>query len=140
MTFSQESRSALLLNVDVPSIDQGERFYAAAFELEPGRRFGGKALEMLGWAAPLYLLEKDEETIGAANQLRSYDRHWTPIHLDVVVSHLDEALQRALNAGATLEADAFDTPFGRMAMLADPFGNGFCLIEFNSGGYDAVAD
>jgi hypothetical protein len=24
-------------------------------------------------------------------------------------------------------------------MLADPFGNGFCLIEFNARGYDALA-
>ena len=28
--------------------------------------------------------------------------------------------------------------FGRIAVLADPFGNGFCLIEFLGRGYDEL--
>ena len=27
----------------------------------------------------------------------------------------------------------------RIALLADPFGHGFCLIQFSEQGYDAVA-
>jgi catechol 2,3-dioxygenase-like lactoylglutathione lyase family enzyme len=27
---------------------------------------------------------------------------------------------------------------GRLALLADPFGNGFCLLEFTGGGYDEI--
>ena len=29
--------------------------------------------------------------------------------------------------------------YGKLAMFADPFGHGFCLIEFNAEGYDAIA-
>ena len=47
---------------------------------------------------------------------------------------------RAVAAGATGEAPACDAAYGRIAMLADPFGHGFCLIQFNDRGYDAIAD
>ncbi|MCF8533250.1 MAG: VOC family protein [Reyranella sp.] len=43
-------------------------------------------------------------------------------------------------AGAALEAAARDAPYGRIAMLADPFGHGFCLVQFNQRGYDALLD
>jgi hypothetical protein len=29
--------------------------------------------------------------------------------------------------------------YGRLALLADPFGNGFCLLEFSGRGYDEIA-
>jgi hypothetical protein len=37
-----------------------------------------------------------------------------------------------------LEAPARDASYGRIAMLADPFGHGFCLLAFNVQGYDAL--
>jgi predicted enzyme related to lactoylglutathione lyase len=55
-----------------------------------------------------------------------------------VVGDLDAALERAAAAGAVVEHPARDTPYGRLAMLADPFGHGFCLIEFNDEGYNAL--
>jgi hypothetical protein len=36
------------------------------------------------------------------------------------------------------EADTCDAAYGQLAMFADPFGHGFCLIQFNSAGYDAL--
>jgi hypothetical protein len=36
----------------------------------------------------------------------------------------------------TLAAQA--GPYGRIAMIADPFRHGLCLIEFNGAGYDAL--
>jgi hypothetical protein len=30
--------------------------------------------------------------------------------------------------------------WGRIAVLADPFGHGLCLIEFLNRGYDEIAD
>jgi len=47
-------------------------------------------------------------------------------------------LERAVAAGAKLEAPAKDAVYGRIAMLADPFGHGFCLLQFNERGYDAL--
>jgi hypothetical protein len=48
----------LLLNIDVPDIAVAERFYVAAFGLQRGRRFGEDFVELLGWPAPVYLLQK----------------------------------------------------------------------------------
>ena len=129
---------SFLLNIDVPDVAAAERFYVAAFGLEPGRRFGEDFVELIGWPAPVYLLQKRAGSRGAGDDLRRYDRHWTPIHPDVVVEDLDAALLRATAAGALIEAPARQTPYGRIAMLADPFGHGFCLIEFNDQGYDAL--
>jgi predicted enzyme related to lactoylglutathione lyase len=129
----------LLLNIDVPDLNAAESFFSAAFGLRAGRRFGADVVELLGWPVPLYLLEKEPGTRGAGDDLRRYDRHWTPIHPDVVVTDLDAALDRAVAAGALVECAPCAAPYGRIAMLADPFGNGFCLIEFNEQGYDALS-
>ena len=129
---------SLLLNIDVPDLDAAERFYGAAFGLKPGRRFGSEVIELLGWPSPLYLLKKAEGTCGAGPDRRRYGRHWTPIHADIVVEDLNAAVVKAVAAGAVLEHGPDEAPYGRLAMLADPFGHGFCLIAFNAEGYDAL--
>jgi predicted enzyme related to lactoylglutathione lyase len=128
----------LLINIDVPDVDAGVRFYTEAFGLSVGRRFGTDFVELLGWPIKLYLLTKAPGTKGAGGDLRRYERHWTPVHPDVIVDDLDAAVTRAISAGANLEAAARDAPYGRIAMLADPFGHGFCLVQFNEQGYDAL--
>ena len=131
---------SVLLNIDVPDVEAAERFYTSAFGLTVGRRFGKDFVELLGWEAPVYLLAKNAGTVGAGGDLRRYERHWTPFHLDVVVADVDAAVERAVAAGAQLEAPARDAPYGRIAMLADPFGHGFCLLQFSAKGYDALLD
>lgn len=128
----------LLLNIDVPDVEAGVRFYTAAFGLRVGRRFGTDFVELLGWPAAIYLLTKQAGTVGAGGDLRRYERHWTPVHADIVVDDVDSALERAVGAGAKLEAPARHTSYGRIAMLADPFGHGFCLLQFSERGYDAL--
>jgi catechol 2,3-dioxygenase-like lactoylglutathione lyase family enzyme len=133
--------SSILINVDVPELAAGERFYTRAFGLVRGRQLGADFLELLGWPAPLYLLVKPPGTAIAPTTPslgRRYDRHWTPVHLDVVVDDLERALARAVEAGAIVEAPARAAPYGRLALLADPFGHGICLIEMNAVGYDAI--
>ena len=127
-----------LLNIDVPDIAAAERFYTTAFGLTVGRRFDAEFVELVGWPTPVYLLQKAAGTLGAGGDHRRYDRHWTPIHPDILVEDLDAALARAVAAGALVEAAPCTAPYGRIAMLADPFGHGFCLIEFNAEGYDAL--
>lgn len=128
----------LLLNIDVPDVGVAERFYVTVFGLTVGRRFGEGFVELLGWPAKLYLLRKAAGTTGAGADARRYGRHWTPVHADIVVDDLDTVAARAVSAGAILEQPARSTPYGRIAMFADPFGHGFCLIEFNADGYDAL--
>jgi len=129
----------VLLNIDVPDVETGVRFYTAAFGLKVGRRFGDGFVELLGWPAPLYLLAKQAGTVGAGGDRRRYERHWTPLHADILVDDVDKAVERAVAAGAKLEVPAQDAPYGRIAGLADPFGHGFCLLKMSDRGYDALA-
>lgn len=129
-------------NIDVDDLDKAIRFYQDAFGLKVGRRFGASGVEMLGGPAPLYLLVKASGTAAssAAATVRHYDRHWTPVHLDFVVEEIESAVQGALAAGARLEAAISTARWGKLAMMADPFGHGFCFIEFLGRGYDEIAD
>jgi predicted enzyme related to lactoylglutathione lyase len=132
---------SLLVNVDVPDLDAGVAFYTRALGLTVGRRLGPTVVELLGATSPMYLIEKPAGSVpspGAAG--RDYARHWTPVHVDVAVGDLDEALQRAETAGAARERTVETHAWGRIAYLADPFGNGLCLIQFSALGYDAIAD
>ena len=131
---------SLLVNIDVDDLEKGVRFYCDGLGLTVGRRFDGW-LELLGAASPIYLLPKPagSSVSPASGETRDYARHWTPVHLDFVVEDIRAAVQRALAAGATLERDVTEHAYGRLALLADPFGNGFCLLEFNARGYDAIA-
>jgi predicted enzyme related to lactoylglutathione lyase len=130
----------ILLNLDVDDIERAIAFYTQAFELRVGRRFDSGFVELLGAEAPLYLLSKagGSEPFEGALQPRSYARHWTPLHLDLVVADLDSALARALAAGAVLEAPPSQHAYGRLALLHDPFGHGFCLLQFQGKGYDEL--
>jgi len=129
----------LLVNIDVPDLARAVRFYTEAFGLSVSRRFGDGGAELTGWPARLYLLEKPAGTIGAGNQPRGYGRHWTPVHLDVVVDDLAPALARAIAAGAVLEGEVAVAAWGTIARLADPFGHGVCLVQFLNRGYDEIA-
>ena len=131
---------SLLVNIDVDDLEKGTRFYCDGLGLKVGRRFDGW-IELVGSSSPLYLLPKPAgSAISPANdQKRDYARHWTPVHLDFVVPDIGEALRRALIAGATLERDVTNHAYGRLALLSDPFGNGFCLMEFRGRGYDEIA-
>ncbi len=129
----------LLLNIDVNDLAAAETFYIAAFGLSTGRRFGNDAVELLGAGVPIYLLRKDAGTIGAGDSQRDYSRHWSPLHCDVAVDDLDAAMDRAIAAGAIQEGAAREAPWGRIVQLADPFGHGWCLIQFLGRGYDEVA-
>ena len=130
----------LLVNLDVPDLTAATAFYGAAFGLTVTRRLGPDVAELSGWPVRLYLLRKPAGTTGAANDHRRYDRHWTPVHLDVVVDDLDAALARAVAAGARAETAVRTEAWGRIVVLADPFGHGLCLIEFLGRGYDEIAE
>ena len=131
----------LLVNIDVDDLDRAIGFYTTAFELSVGRRFGADGVELLGGSAPIYLLVKaaGSRASSASSQLRSYDRHWTPVHLDIVVNDIDAAVERATAVGATLEQPVRSSNWGKLALLCDPFGHGFCLVQFVGRGYDEIA-
>jgi len=133
----------LLINIDVDNLDRAIEFYQRACGLRLNRRlFGNTVAEMLGAAAPIVLLAKSPGSQASSNsrQVRDYQRHWTPVHLDFVVDDLDVALESAAAAGAIIESMPQSFTWGRLALLSDPFGNGFCFLQWSAGGYDAVVD
>ena len=108
-------------------------FYANAFGLAVGRRFGAGGVELIGWAgSPLPFCARRLARSVPGASLRTYDRHWTPVHLDVIVYGIESALSRAVAAGALVESTRVRTEkWGKIAVLADPFGHGLCLIGFS---------
>ncbi len=129
---------AALINIDVPDLHAAIAFYELALGLRLARLlFDGTVAELAGAGVPIMLLQKDagSSPVPCAPLSRDYRRHWTPIHLDFPVANIDDATSRALAAGAVLEGPLQDFPWGRQACLADPFGHGFCLLEWKYGGY-----
>jgi predicted enzyme related to lactoylglutathione lyase len=131
-----------LVNLDVDDLEKAVRFYSSAFGLTPGRRFGDFAVEMLGSSAPIHLLLKAAGTPAspATSQRRSYERHWTPVHLDFVVEEIEPAVQNTIAAGARLESPIAVYQWGKLARMADPFGHGFCFVQFLGRGYDEILE
>jgi predicted enzyme related to lactoylglutathione lyase len=132
----------LLVNIDVPDLAGAEQFYTAAFGLSVGRRFGSSGLELTGASSRIYLLVKapGSQATSAAGATRHYDRHWSPLHFDMVVKDIDTAVQKALAAGAVLERPVQTNVWGRLALMADPFGHGFCLVQFLGRGCDEISE
>lgn len=131
--------AGLLVNIDVDDLEKATSFYCEGLGLKVGRCFDGW-IELIGAGAPIYLLPKAEGTpiSPVAKEKRNYRRHWTPVHLDFVVQDIRAAVARALAAGATLERDVKTHAYGHLALLADPWGNGFCLLQFVGRGYDEI--
>jgi catechol 2,3-dioxygenase-like lactoylglutathione lyase family enzyme len=128
--------------IDVDDLDRALSFYTSALGLTAGKRLGDEWVELLGAPVPLDLLAKPPGTAAlpsGTRALRDYERHWTPVHLDFVVDDVDAAVRRATGAGARLERPAEARPWGRIAILSDPFGHGFCLLELRGRGYGEVA-
>jgi len=127
--------------VDVEDLDKGIRFYTQALGLRIGRQVAGVWVELLGASSPIDLLAEPAGSAafgGPQAPQRAYQRHWTPVHLDFAVADLEAAIKRAEAAGAKLDRDIQSRQWGRMANMADPFGNGFCLLEFRGRGYDEL--
>jgi predicted enzyme related to lactoylglutathione lyase len=137
-----EQAMDMLVNIDVDDLSKAIAFYRRAAGLRIGRRFGSFGAEMLGASSPIYLIVKRAGSSPSTrtNELRRYERHWTPIHLDFVVSDLESAVRQAIEAGAAIESEIETHKWGRIAYLADPFGHGICFIEFQGRGYDEIVD
>ncbi|TBV02594.1 VOC family protein [Phytopseudomonas dryadis] len=132
-----------LLNIDVADLTVAADFYSRAFGLKVARRlFGGQVLELLGAQVPIYLLQQaaGSPPFAGSSQGRDYRRHWTPQHLDWVVDDLPASLRRVLDAGARQEGEVREAQWGSLALLSDPFGHGFCLIQWRGEGYASVAE
>jgi predicted enzyme related to lactoylglutathione lyase len=123
--------SSIEICIDVPDLERGIRFYGDAFGFaKVAEPHPGVAVLKAGDAS-ITLLEKPEHTSPSPNtsDVRRYERHWTPVHLDFHVDDIKVALEKAVKAGATREQFFESDQHGSIAFCADPFGNGFCLLQ-----------
>lgn len=127
--------------IDVDDIERGIAFYGQGLGLRVGRRLKSDWVELLGAGSAIDLLceAAGSAPLGQAHaQRRDYARHWTPVHLDFVVDDAEAVAQRLVALGAVLERPIQQRRWGRMANLADPWGHGLDLLQFQGRGYDEM--
>lgn len=129
----------MLVNIDVPELEPAIAFYTAALELKLNRTMDGDVAELTGASSTIYLLLNPAGSIPAdtLSTAREYSRHWTPVHIDFIVDDIAEASKRAMDAGARRESECIEWNGSKCVTFADPFGHGFCLIEFSGETYAA---
>lgn len=118
------------VSIDVPKLEDGLRFYRDALGLAEVARPIATYVVLECGNAKMGLIEKPAGTRPAkgAGDVRRYERHWTPVHIDFHVDDFEVFLARAIAAGAKCE-ERFEID-GRppIAFCSDPFGHGFCII------------
>ena len=128
----------VLINIDVPELEPAIDFYEAAVGARCKRLLDDDVAELTYGASVIYLLRKPDESrpTPTDRQVRDFARHWTPVHIDFVVSDLEHAVARADAAGAVRESERIEWRGSKCVTFSDPFGHGFCLIELAGGEYE----
>lgn len=100
---------------------------AAACEFY-GQLFGLTAHKLEG--QEYFIMQRGEEMFFGVMQM---DEQWgdLPPHWMgyFAVDNTDAALERVLAAGGSIGAPAFDTPYGRMAVIVDPYGATISIVQ-----------
>jgi predicted enzyme related to lactoylglutathione lyase len=127
----------IIVNIDVPRLAPAVDFYCAALGLKLNRILDEDVAELIGASSVIYLLEQPSGSKATRSlpQARDYARHWTPVHMDFVVDDVVQAAKRATVAGAVAESECIEWRGSKCITFSDPFGHGFCLIEFAAGTY-----
>ena len=60
--------------------------------------------------------------------------------VDFLVSSVDQATAQLTAAGGTVVVEPSDIPVGRVAVVADPFGNPLTILDLSKGRYRTDAD
>ena len=118
------------VTIDVPKMDDGLKFYRDALGLtEVARPFPSYVILKCG-VATIGLMEKaaGSKPAKGSDDVRRYERHWTPVHIDFHVEDFESVLAKALSAGAICENKFEGGGRPPVAFCSDPFGHGFCII------------
>jgi predicted enzyme related to lactoylglutathione lyase len=132
-----EKSMKAIINIDVPDLSTAIEFYTEAIGLIHSRTIDEDVAELIGASSIIYLLQKSANSSASSKSLviRNYARHWTPVHLDFVVDNINSAKEKALQAGAVCESECIEWMGSKCVTFSDPFGHGFCLIEFTNETY-----
>ena len=118
------------VSIDVSSLKKAEAFYVEALGCKKVRDQGPNMAVLSTENCNIYLQEKEAGTkpLVSSEVVRDYKRHWTPVHLDFLTKDIDVVVERVLQLGGLHEGGE-SGDWGSIAYCADPFGNGFCVIN-----------
>jgi len=118
--------------IDVPDLKAATTFYCDALGCSIDKEQAShNTLLVGGTTLHLSLKEGGTDATGTGSCTRTYERHWTPVHLDFDVDDVDAAVVEVKRLGGTVEG-LKRGEWGAAAFCADPFGNGFCLLAICS--------
>ena len=125
--------TSVSISIDVPNLTDAIRFYTSALGFTESSAPAPGVTVLRAGNTSICLLEKRMGTRASTHteETRRYERHWTPVHLDIHVDDLEAVLARALDSGAKKEQVFENAKHGSAAFCSDPFGHGFCLIQRN---------
>ncbi len=103
------------MQIPVPDLDAGLRFYRDGLGLELKWRHATQAGLRLGDTELVLQTERPEP------------------ETDFLVDSAEEAVRRVEAAGGRMLAGPQDIPVGRLAVVADPFGNPLVLLDLSKG-------
>ena len=121
--------AGLLRKVDcvqlpVPDLEGGLAFYRD--------RLGHELLWRTETAAGLRLGDSDTELVLQIQRPQP--------EVDFLVVSVDQAATQLTRAGGKVVVEPFDLPVGRVAVVADPFGNPLTIVDLTRGRYRTDAD
>ncbi len=124
--------SKISVCIDVSEMEKAIQFYTKALGCKLVQK-KAQYTELLADGLTIYLGENEAGTNPLINgkASRNYERHWTPVHLDVHVSDIDSCVSKVIELGGIKEGDK-SGDWGSVVFCADPFGNGFCVMQYNS--------
>ena len=104
-------------------------FYCRVFGLEPKKLEGAGEMEY-------YTLHKGPKTVGGVMQMtkdwpQTIPPYWATYF---AVSDTDAACKQITQLGGSIMQPAFETPYGRMAVVKDPTGAVFSIIKLPASG------
>ncbi len=120
------------ISIDVPNMADGMKFYSSAFGFSKVAEPIPGIVVLRSGEARICLLERVPGSYPSpyTQETRRYERHWTPIHVDIHVDDFEATLARVIAAGGRQEKFfEANSEHGSVAFCSDPFGHGFCLIE-----------
>lgn len=118
------------VSIDVSNLKQAETFYIEALGCKKLRDQGSDMAVLSTENCDIYLQEKEAGTkpLVSGEVVRDYKRHWTPVHLGFLTKNVDDVVKSIVQSGGVHEGGE-SGEWGSIAYCADPFGNGFCVIN-----------
>ena len=107
--------------IEVTELPDGINFYCGGLGFALKRRLSPTWVELAGANLPIYLLANRPTLadLGSKQAVRSYERHWTPVHLDFIVEDLDQMVAQLISLGASLDRD-IRIRLARQSHLSNP--------------------